>query len=736
MSPNAQAQEFTVSPYLQWGTPESMWVLWETSEGSESTVEWGETNALGQTTQGSAKTGLFSSQIHTTKLDNLSPATRYYYRVITDEAVSPTYDFITAPDPASEASFNLVAMSDMQRDNANPLVYEELVEDGIINFVTTEYNTDLAEALDLVLIAGDLVDNGWLRDEWTDEFFAPSAPLMAHVPIYPVLGNHEANTSFYFDFFHLPDNGNNEHWWFLDYSNTRIIGLDSNLLYRTQSQLDWLTTVLQDACENDTIDFVFAQLHHPYQSEPWVDGNTDYTGLVIGLLESFTETCNKPSVHFFGHTHAYSRGQSRDHQHLWVNVASAGGNIDYWGEYTQMDYEQFSVSQDEWGFVVVEVEAGEDPGLRIRRVSRGNEITPRDNEIRDEVSIYRSNQGPEQPEAQEPRGDELSPRCTTFVASEYADPDFDLHGASHWQLSTDCASFEEPLHEAWIQYENWYGGEDLQAGDDLTDAVMGPIEGGGTYCWRVRYRDRSLAWGEWSDPLAFTTIAGTRSENLLENPGAEAGLDAWTITEGVVESLGEDECGAPAPIEGAHIFAAGGICDPTTIGSAFQSIDLSLWSEAIDGEGASVIYGGSLADYNGSDIPEIGLVFFDEAGASLGTAGPLTHTTNVWTEVVEDLLIPASTRRVAFVMKGTRTNGVDNDSYLDALYLYVDISPNGDCDQGISKTQPTEPDCCGLPAKAGCACAARPSPRGAWGLALLVLAPLLRRRRRPSAGLA
>ena len=41
-----------------------------------------------------------------------------------------------------------------------------------------------------------------------------------------------------------------------------------------------------------------------------------------------------------------------------LNVATAGGNIDYWGEYAQRDHAEFSVSQDEWGFVLVEVTAG------------------------------------------------------------------------------------------------------------------------------------------------------------------------------------------------------------------------------------------------------------------------------------------------------------------------------------------------------------------------------------------
>ena len=56
----------------------------------------------------------------------------------------------------------------------------------------------LTDVLDLVLIPGDLVDNGINHTEWGDHFFGPSEPLFSHVPLYPVLGNHENNSSYYF----------------------------------------------------------------------------------------------------------------------------------------------------------------------------------------------------------------------------------------------------------------------------------------------------------------------------------------------------------------------------------------------------------------------------------------------------------------------------------------------------------------------------------------------------------
>jgi hypothetical protein len=250
----------------------------------------------------------------------------------------------TAPLAEDERSFQIAAMSDMQRDDSHPDKFAEILSEGLIPHVKDRYSSDLSEALAMVFITGDLVDNGWIYTEWLDDFFTPASELMSRVPVYPVPGNHEGNTPLFFRYFHLPENatpGYEEHWWSTDYSNVRIIGLDSNTSYRTDTQLEWLESLLDETCTDSNIDFVFAQLHHPYLSELWLPGETDFTGDNIHRLEAFTDNCGKPSIHFFGHTHGYSRGQSRDHRHLWVNVASAGGALDRWGMTEQADYDEF-----------------------------------------------------------------------------------------------------------------------------------------------------------------------------------------------------------------------------------------------------------------------------------------------------------------------------------------------------------------------------------------------------------
>ena len=334
--------------------------------------------------------------------------------------------------------------------------------------------------------------------------FPGAAPLARQVPLYPVPGNHEGNSPAYFQYFHLPDNGTEgygEHWWTTDYDNARIIGLDSNSGYRVHEQLDWLDGVLARTCEDDTIEFVFAELHHPYLSELWPEGELDYTGDVVSRLEQFSTTCGKPSVHFFGHTHGYSRGESRDHRHLWVDVASAGGALDRWVEgSSQTDYAQFSVSQDEYGFVVVEVEPG---AFTVRRISMGTPEAPRDNAVTDEITVRLDPVPPERPQPLAPKSGATVPTATTLLATPFVHSDGGAQGGAHWQVSADCEAFTRPVVDHWEQHQNWFRGVDTQAGRRLDRLDLTGLPAG-DWCWRVRYRDRGLSWSDWSEPGRFT----------------------------------------------------------------------------------------------------------------------------------------------------------------------------------------------------------------------------------------
>ena len=509
---DAAATTLLVRPYLQHATPQAISVLWETDAGDEARLEWGPTPELGQVACGEVVVPWdwleLETTLHRVRIDGLEPDTRYWYRASTGAIASAVHDFRTPPPVGDPGPFRLVAMSDSQRAGAWPDMFREVVEDGVIAYVEATTGGDLADEVAMVVLPGDLVDQGWELEQWTEEFFEPTHQLLRHVPLYPALGNHEGNSLFYFRYLELPDNGTpgyEEHWYHVDYGNLRLIGLDSNEGYRTETQLQWLAETLEATCADDAIDFVFAQLHHPHRSELWTPGNTDYTGEVIALLEGFSTACGKPSVHFFGHTHGYSRGQSRDHAHVMVNVASAGGAIDRWGEHDQQDYEEYVVSQDEWGFVMVEVSGGADPTIQLQRVSRGHADLPRDNEVRDELVVKRFGTPPDTPAAVEPTQASACDGRVTLTASGFADPGGERHQASHWQVAAACDGFDEPLAESWRQRQNQYMEVDLQADDDLTDELFTGLaaEAGAALCWRVRYRDSTLVWSAWSEPAPF-----------------------------------------------------------------------------------------------------------------------------------------------------------------------------------------------------------------------------------------
>lgn len=508
------AQTLVVKPFLQNIEPNSIYVSWETSAGKESTVFWGITPALGSTSRGTAVVGERKSQIHNVQITGLQADTHYYYQTKTNRVLSTISDCYTSPQQNAEKSFRFVAFSDTQQDSDNPTVLSQICNNGVIPYITSQYSSDIAKELAFIMLPGDLVDDGNFHSKWVNTFFGQTANLFKNTPVYPALGNHEYNNPFYFKYFVLPENGTTdylEHWWYKDYSNVRIIALDSNLMYMTlaqqQSQLTWLQKILDSAALDSKIDFVFLQLHHPFHSELWPEGNLDYTGSVIAKLEAFSTLSGKPSVHFFGHTHGYSRGQSQNATHSMVNVASAGGNIDFWNEYPdQTDYPEFSVSQDDYGFAVIEVEAGANPSFTFKRISMGNANTLLlNNTPTDQFTIKRYNLPPAQPVGISPSENEVvNLSKITLQANPYSDPDGDAQGAAQWQIATDNA-FSNIVYDQWRQNEDWYNNVNIQANDDLTNEAVTNLSQNTTYYWRVRYRDQSLGWSPWSFEKSFIT---------------------------------------------------------------------------------------------------------------------------------------------------------------------------------------------------------------------------------------
>lgn len=677
-------QVITIQPYLQDASPNDIYILWETDMEEQSIVEWGLTESLGNSTEGISYPSDGDAKIHEVHIDNLQRFTTYYYRVITNNVISDIYSFKTPPFASDNEPFRIIAMSDMQRDGSFPNKFNEIVEEGVIEYLEEEIGGEITDNIALIMIPGDLVVTGTNFNQWKNEFFNPAEKLLSQVPVYPVLGNHEQNTSFYFSYFKLPENGTQgfeEHWWHKDYGNVRIIGLNSNGPFNGSEQLTWLDEVLSSTCDADSIDFVFAQLHHPHKSELWTPGESNFTGQVIERLENFSTNCNKPSIHLFGHTHGYSRGQSRDHKHLWINVATAGGAIDNWGEFPNFDYDEFSVSQDEYGFVIIEITNNDDPTVVIKRISRGDQDEIIDNQVTDSLVMKKNHSTVNIPELISPiDGTEIAPECVNLIGDNFASsiPDTE-HGQSHWQVTTMQAGFDNPVAESWKNFENWYFDVDTQLGDDLTDEKIYGLQEFTEYIWRVRYRDKEMNWSEWSDFGTFKTGASISLPNLIINPGAESELNQWTIIEGVAEFLQNGECNGIAPRSGNYYFGVGGLCEHSEVGRMVQEIDVSSYADSIQAGDFPVIFGGYLSNFSGGDLPEMKIIFLDENKQEISESNTLSTLNSSWTLLSDSLSIPLFTQTIQVELKGTRNSGTDNDSYFDDLFLMVGKPLNQDC---------------------------------------------------------
>ena len=679
LSANSIAQTFIVKPYVQDATPNSIRILWETSSGDESVVNWGISEELGNTTIGEPYLSEFGFIMHNVLIEGLDRFTNYYYQVTTGGAESGVSMFKTPPFASDNEDFRFVAISDMQKSSADPNVFDEVIHEGILEYLEELYRGETAENLALILIPGDLVDYGNTYHQWEEDFFNPAADLLESVPVYPVMGNHEANTSYFFQYFHLPENGFEEHWWWKDYGNVRFIGLDSNYPYNGDDQLEWLDEILESTSQADSIDFVFAELHHPFKSELWTPGESDFTGEVVERLEEFSTNSGKPSIHFFGHTHGYSRGQSRDHKHVWINVATAGGAIDYWGEWPQFDYEEFSVSDDDWGFVMVDVEAGDDPKFTVKRLSRGDNFTDLDNEEIDRFTVTKADYEVSTPSAQYPVDIEVSPECVILCGTDFTLED--MHGASHWQVTSVQGDYSNPVVDFWEQHENIYFNEDLQAGESLTDEQVSGIEANSQYWWRVRYRDKELNWSDWSEEVSFTTGESSFSPNLLINPGSEDLLNGWLIDEGICESMLAYDCAGTAPYTGDRYFAVGGLCEESPVGRMHQDIDISMYSDSVDMGAMEVSFGAMMSDWSGADVPDMRLQFLTMNGTLLESTDYIAGAQSSWLMIESTANIPVLTRQIRCELRGTRNEGTDNDCYFDDVY--VRLGSESECDTSI-----------------------------------------------------
>ena len=279
-----------VGPYLQYPTQTSITIMWETDQACSSEILYGEKTPLDKKI-----TVEQISRIHEVKLSGLKPETIYYYRVISDcgaygKVKSKLYSFKTAVK--KDSAFAFVVMGDNRT-----LTYR---------FHRISQLT-YAERPDFVLNVGDVCTNGLKKFEWKLEFFDPAKELMANVPTYIAIGNHERDAFWYYYYVSYPEP---ENYYSFDYGNAHFAIIDSNKdLSPGSEQYQWLE---QDLAKSQATWKFVAHHHPPYSSDLNDYGDTKrgkpstYGDLNVRNLVPLYEKYGVDIV-FYGHIHSYER---------------------------------------------------------------------------------------------------------------------------------------------------------------------------------------------------------------------------------------------------------------------------------------------------------------------------------------------------------------------------------------------------------------------------------------------
>ena len=283
---------FIIEPYIQNATDSSFHVLYETSEQSQAIafLAIAEHNVL-KVNFRQVLQNVKNGSLHNVTFGDLKKGEQYIYRVAAVTGKDTLWGPVT--------------------QYAIPDFYRQPIVCAIVG--DTQNSPDMwghfaemiaGERPSFVLHTGDMVEYGPNLDDWTDEFFRPARNLFRYCPLYPVLGNHEMNVKYFYQYFDVPE----PKWFYTQKKgNALFVFVDANRdILRGSKQYEMLEQALASSREQWKI----VLHHHPvYTSSGYRDPATQrvVTGDPnITHLRSLYETYGVDLV-LNGHNHNYER---------------------------------------------------------------------------------------------------------------------------------------------------------------------------------------------------------------------------------------------------------------------------------------------------------------------------------------------------------------------------------------------------------------------------------------------
>ncbi|MBS2022607.1 MAG: metallophosphoesterase family protein, partial [Deltaproteobacteria bacterium] len=327
-------------PYVQDGpvitgvSPTEAWVTWYTAhhegQGTECTIEENtpglgdhntDTPTLSLST-GALVTDTNCDRTHRVHLTGLSPSTAYTFTLDKEwDAKGGTIaagSFTTAPAAGSGAGVKFVVYGDTRNDLAlggtDTSPHHQAVVDAIIAHESDAafivHTGDLA--LNIVGVSGD--DRGYT------EFFSIERPLLAHKPLFVVLGNHETIDTTFFDTMFDPARfSGSAHPYYQSFDWGKVhfaladsfegspttLGLGGLNPGVTDAQVQWLDADLQNAHAHGQVSFL--GIHQgPYSHSSDSKAHGGLADVVLKIIPLMLKYGVRASL--AGHDHYYQRG--------------------------------------------------------------------------------------------------------------------------------------------------------------------------------------------------------------------------------------------------------------------------------------------------------------------------------------------------------------------------------------------------------------------------------------------
>jgi hypothetical protein len=293
------------APYLIYtGDNTEMQVLWQLNSTDTCIINWG-TDTL--YSLGSTQTYEYGSDHqHTYTISNLSSATKYYYRVNVNQEIH-TGSFRTAPD-TNETAIKFFAYGDTR---SNPSDHNQVAAAMVDTYIGDE------DFQSLIIVVGDLVNNGDSESDWDNQFFSPAythiQEMLANLPYQSCMGNHEGSGILFRKYFPYPFVAGR--YWSFDYGPAHFVVVDQYTNYAPGSpQLDWIENDLASTSKP----WKFIYLHAPGWSAGGHSNNASVQNYIQPLCEQYDV-----SILFAGHNHYYARAIKNGIQHITTGGGGA-----------------------------------------------------------------------------------------------------------------------------------------------------------------------------------------------------------------------------------------------------------------------------------------------------------------------------------------------------------------------------------------------------------------------------